>query len=140
MGDPEQELVQAMASVGINPNHFALRRYMGDMALFTAPQVAESCYAELKEALTRAGVKLNEDKCTAWTTYGKPPETQKAQALWGNARDHRGFVVCGFPATCEDPASEAALAFPTGDPNYVEAVLETRKKATEELTRRIVHL
>ena len=70
----------------------------------------------------------------------KPPDTQKARALWGNARDHRGFVVCGFPATCEDPAAEATLAFPIGDPNYVEAFLETRKKATEELTRRIVHL
>ena len=110
------------------------------MTLITAPQIAERCYAELKEALTRAGMKLNEDKCTAWATDGKPPETQKARALWGNARDHRGFVVCGFPATCEDPASEAALAFPIGDPNYVEAFLEARKKATEELTRRIVHL
>ena len=98
------------------------------MTLITAPQIAERCYAELKEALTRAGMKLNEDKCTAWTTDGKPPETQKARALWGNARDHRGFVVCGFPATCEDPASEAALAFPIGDPNYVEAFLEARKK------------
>ena len=37
-------------------------------------------------------------------------------------------MVCGFPATCEDPAAEATLAFPIGDPNYVEAFLETRKK------------
>ena len=99
---------------------------MDDMTLITAPQIAERCYAELKEAQTRAGMKLSEDKCTAWTTDGKPRETPKARALWGNARDHRGFVVCGFPATCEDPASEAALAFPIGDPNYVEAFLEAR--------------
>ena len=48
---------------------------MDDMTLITAPQIAERCYAELKEALTRAGMKLNEEKCTAWTTDGKPPET-----------------------------------------------------------------
>ena len=100
---------------------------MDDMALITAPRIAERCYAELNEALTRAGMTLNEDTCTAWTTDGRPPVTPKARALWGNARDHRGFVVCGFPATCEDPASEAALAFPIGDPSYVEAFLEARK-------------
>ena len=81
MGDPEQDFVQAVANVGINPDHFALRRYMGDMTLITAPQVAERCYAELKEARARAGMKLNEDKRTAWTTDGKPPDTQKARAL-----------------------------------------------------------
>ena len=140
MGDPEHEFFQAVASERINPNHFALRRYMDDMTLVTAPHVAERCYAELKEALARSGVKLSEDKRTAWATDGKPPAAQEARALWESARDHRGFVVCGLLATCEDPASEAALAVPIGDPNYVEASLETRKKATEELTRRIAHL
>ena len=73
---------------------------------------------------------------TGWN----PPDTQKARALWENARDHRALVVCGFPATCEDPAAEAALAFPIGDPTYVEASLEARNRFTEELTRRIVNL
>ena len=81
MGDPEQEFLQAMATVGINLNHYALRRYMDDMTLTTAPHVAERCYAELKEALTRARVRLSEDKCTAWAKDEKP-DTQKARVLW----------------------------------------------------------
>ena len=99
---------------------------MDDMTLVATPHKA--CYSELKEALARARMKLSEDKCTAWATDGRPPTTQKARTLWENARDHRGFVVCGFPATCEDPAAEAALAFPIGDPCYVEAFLEARKR------------
>ena len=85
-------------------------------------------------------MKLDEDKFTAWTIDGNPPETQLARTLWDNAGGHRGFIVCGFPATCEDPAAEAALAFPIGDPNFVEAFLEKSKRATEELTKRIVHM
>ena len=68
------------------------------------------------------------------------PATQKARILWGNARGHRGFVACGFPATCEDPVAEAALAFPIGDPTYVDAFLQARTRSTEELARRIVHV
>ena len=84
-------------------------------------------------------MKLNEDKCTAWTTDGRPPESQVAKSLCDNASDHGGFVVCGFPATCEDPVAEATLAFPIGDHNFAERFLGERKKATEELTKRIVH-
>jgi hypothetical protein len=69
-------------------------------------------------------MKLNEDKCTAWTTDGRPPETHMARTLWDNAGDHGGFVVCGFPATCDDPVAEAALAFPIGNPSFVEKFLE----------------
>ena len=128
MGDPELEFFAALAQAYVNPNHYALRRYMDDITLIAAPQVADKCYSELKAALTRAGMKLNEDKCTAWTTDGKPPESQQARTLWENAKDHRGFVVCGFPATCEDPAAEAALAFPIGNPNFAEAFLDKEKK------------
>ena len=42
MGDPEQEFVQAMARNGINPNNFALRSYMGDLALIAAPEWQEA--------------------------------------------------------------------------------------------------
>ena len=140
MGDPEQEFFTEMAQTGTNPNHFSLRRYMDDITLITAPHIADKCYSALKEALIRAGMKLNEDKCTAWTTDGRPPEDQVSRTLWENAVDHGGFVVCGFPATCEDPAAEAALAFPIGNPNYVEEFLEKRKRAIEELTKRIVNL
>ena len=73
MGDPEQEFFTAMAQAGADPNQFALRRYMDDITLITAPRIADKSYEELKEALTRAGMKLNEEKCTAWTTDGRPP-------------------------------------------------------------------
>ena len=72
-------------------------------------------------------MKLNEDKCTAWTTDGRPPETHMARTLWDNAGDHGGFVVCGFPATCDDPAAEATLAFPIENPNFVEKFLEKKE-------------
>ena len=127
MGDPEHDFFQNLAYAGMGPTHFALRRYMDDMTLITAPQVAERCYETLKEALAAAGMKLNEDTFTDWTTDGKPPETENARTLWDNAQDHRGFVVCGFPATCENPAAEATLAFPIGDTQFVDAFLETRK-------------
>ena len=58
----------------------------------------------------------------------------------GKRGGHRGFVVCGFPATCDDPAAEVALAFPIGDPNFVEAFLDKRMRAIEELTQRTVHM
>ena len=51
--------------------------------------------------------------------HGRPtvtPLTQTVRTLWDNARGHRGVVACGFPATCEDPAAEAALAFPLATP------------------------
>ena len=70
MGDPEEEFFQAMARPGVIPNNFALKRYMGDVTLVAAPREADNCYTELRDALTRAGVKLNEDKCTAWATDG----------------------------------------------------------------------
>ena len=37
MGDPEQEFFTAMAQAGVDPNHFALRRYMDDITLISAP-------------------------------------------------------------------------------------------------------
>jgi hypothetical protein len=49
-----------------------------------------------------------------------------------------GMVARRVPG--EDPAAEAALAFTIGDPNFVEAFLEKRTRATEELTKRIVHM
>ena len=55
MGDPEHDFFQNLAYAGMDPTHFALRRYMGDMTLITAPQVAERCCEALKEALTKAG-------------------------------------------------------------------------------------
>ena len=79
MGDPEHEFFQNIAFAGTNPTHLALRRCMGGMTLIATPQVAEQCCAELKEALTKAGLKLNEDKCTAWTTDGKPQIPQKSE-------------------------------------------------------------
>ena len=82
-------------------------------------------------------MKLNDDKCTAWATDGKSPETHLARTLWENAGDHGGFVVCGFPATCDDPAAEAALAFPIGNPNFVEKFLAKRTMATEVLTKQL---
>ena len=103
-GDPEQEFFMALAQAGVSPNHFALRRYMGDITLIPAPHVADKCYSELNEALIRAGMKLSEDNCTAWTTGGRPPEEQLARTLWGSEGERGGFVVCGFPATCDDPA------------------------------------
>ena len=72
IGDPEEEFFQAMARAGINPNNFALQRYMDDMTLAAAPTDAEKCYTELRDALTRAGVMLNEDKRAAWATDGDP--------------------------------------------------------------------
>jgi hypothetical protein len=78
MGDPEQEFFTAMAHAGVEPKHFALRRYMDDITLIAAPQYADKVYEELKDSLTRAGMKLNEDKCTAWATDGRPPESQVA--------------------------------------------------------------
>ena len=40
-----------MPNAYINPNRFALRRYTGDVTLIAAPQIADRCYSELKEAL-----------------------------------------------------------------------------------------
>ena len=37
MGDPEQEFFIAMAQAGVDPNHFALRRYMDEITLISAP-------------------------------------------------------------------------------------------------------
>ena len=73
MGDPEEELFQAMTRAGINTNNFALKRYMSDMTLIAAPREAETCYTDLRDALTWARMKLNEDRCTAWATDGYPP-------------------------------------------------------------------
>ena len=75
IGDPEEELFQALAGAGTNPNNFSLERYMGDIPLIVAPMVAEECYTELRDALTKAGVKLNEDKRTTWAADGNPHDT-----------------------------------------------------------------
>ena len=113
MGDPEHDFFQNLAYAGMDPTYFALRRYMDDMTLITTPQAAERCYEALTEALTKAGMKLSEDKFTAWTTDGKPPDTQEARTLLRpfdpnseegdnilfNELDWRAMVKMGLPQT-----------------------------------------
>ena len=45
----------------------------------------------------------------AGTTDGEPPDTW---AMCNQAKGHKGFIVCGFPATFENRESEAPMAFP----------------------------
>ena len=45
-----------------------------------------------------------------------------------------------LPNHMREPRAEATLAFPIGDTQFVDAFLETRKQATEELINRIVRM
>ena len=104
---------------------------MGDISLIVAPEIADTCFEYLSKALTEGGVKLNQDKCTAWVNNGEIPETRITRNLWNQAKDHRGFIVCGFPATYDDPAKEASIAYPIGSEEFIRSFLEARKKASK---------
>ena len=113
---------------------------MDDITRIVAPEAAETCFDALSHALTEAGMKLSEDKCTAWTTDGRPPDTPRVRALWSQAKDHRGLIVCGFPATFEAPETEAPLAFPIGNPDYIKDFLAARKHNLEFIFKRITFM
>jgi hypothetical protein len=109
-----------------------IRRYMGDISLIVAPEIADQCFEYLCKALTEGGMKLNQDKCTAWVSNGEIPETPITRNLWNQAKDHRVLIVCGFPATYDDPAKEASIAYPIGSEEFVQSFLEARKKASKK--------
>ena len=109
MASPEDEFFRRVAETKVNPKSV--------ITLIVAPESADTCFEALSQALTEAGMKLNVDKCIAWTTDGHPPDTPRARALWNQAKDHRGFIACGFPATFEHPEFAAPLAFPMGSPD-----------------------
>jgi hypothetical protein len=62
---------------------------------------------------------------------GETPVTPITRDLWNQAKDHRGFIVCGFPATHDDPAKEANIAYPVGSEDFIHNFLEARKMASE---------
>ena len=72
-------------------------------------------------------MKLNQDKCTTWVSDGEIPETPITRNLWSQAKDHRGFIVCGFPATYDDPTKEANIAYPIGNEEFTQNFLDARK-------------
>ena len=87
-------------------------RYLDDITLICPPEIADETYHVLRQVLTEDGMLLNEDKCIAFTSDGSPPTQETTKELWENSKDHRGFIVCGFPSTYEDQAAEAPVAFP----------------------------
>ena len=112
-----------------------IRRYMDDISLIVAPEIADRCFEYLSKALTEGGMKFNQDKCTAWISNGETPETPITRDLWNQAKDHRGFIVCGFPATYDDPAKEASIAYPIGSEEFIKSFLEARKKSLQQIMK-----
>ena len=95
----------------------------GGHIAYSRPEIAGQCFSHLSKALTEGGMKLNQDKCTAWISNGETPETPITRDLWNQAKDHRGFIVCGFPAAYDDPAEEASIAYPIGSEEFVKSFL-----------------
>ena len=58
--------------------------------------------------------------------------------LWSQAKDHRGFIVCGFPATFENPTAEAATPAPIGVENFIRDFLEVRKEMLIDTLKKCV--
>ena len=53
-----------------------IMRYMDDITLVTSSELADLAFLTIKEVLEEAGMLLNMDKCTAWTTDGVTPKTR----------------------------------------------------------------
>ena len=71
---------------------------MDDISLIVAPEIADKCFEYLSKALTEGGLKLNQDKCTAWVSNGEIPETPITRDLCNQAKDHMGIhSVRGSP-------------------------------------------
>ena len=58
-----------------------IRRYMDDISLIVAPDVADQCFKYFSKALTEGGMKLNQDTCTAWVSNGEILETPLTRNL-----------------------------------------------------------
>ena len=106
---------------------------MDDMTLIVAPESADKCVEALSHTLTEAGMKLNEDKCTAWTTDDNPPDAPRALTLWSQAKDHKGLHRVRLPRELRNPDFEAPLAIPAGNPEYIDDFLKTRKDNLDNL-------
>ena len=88
MANPEEDFYRSIAEAQVNPKPVFLNRYTDDITLIAAPEAADKCFEALRQALTEAGMLLNEATRTAWTTDGNPPETPRAYALWNQAKGH----------------------------------------------------
>jgi hypothetical protein len=113
-------------------------RYMDDITIVTSDELADLAFLTIEESLEEAGMLLNVDKCTAWTSNGVTPKDPMTKQLWEQARDHRGFIVCGFPATFENPVKEAATPATIGDEEFIRDFLENRKEALMDTLRKCV--
>ena len=106
MASPEDDFYRLIANAQMNPKSVYLNRYMDDMTLIVAPESADTCFEALSHTLAEAGTKLDEDKRTAWATDGSPLDTPRAQALWDQAKDQRGFIAGDFPQRSKTPSQK----------------------------------
>ena len=72
MASPEDEFSRRFAEAKVNPKSVHLKN-MDEVTLIVAPESADACFEALSQALT--------------APCGTRP------------MGHRGFIVCGFPAT-----------------------------------------
>ena len=113
---------------------------MGGISLIVAPEVADQYFEHLSKALTEGGMKLNQDKCTAWVSNGEIPEAPLTRNLWNQAKDHRGFIVRGFPATYDDPTKEANIAYPIGSEEFTGSFLEARTSSRQTIMKHTLRI
>ena len=85
-------------------------------------------------------MKLSQDKCTAWVSNGEIPDAPITRNFWNQAKDHRGFIVCGFPATYDDPAKEANTAYPIGREEFTKSFLEARAGCLQTIMRNTLRI
>ena len=94
---PGKDFYRHIAAMAVSHIAIYLKRYMGDITLVVAPDVEDKCSAALRDTLTEAGMSLNENKCTAWTTGGGPPDTPLARTLWVRQKTTEVVVCAGSP-------------------------------------------
>jgi hypothetical protein len=115
-----------------------IMRYMDEITIATSAELADLAFITVKKSL---------DGCKHAPQYGHVhgmnvgwgnPKGPTTRQLWEQFQDHRGFVVCGLPATFVDPTTEAATPFPCGGEEFIKEFLEARKGALIETLNKCV--
>jgi hypothetical protein len=67
---------------------------------------------------------------------GRPPRHRSRETSGAKLKTTEdSFIVCGFPATYDDPTKEAIIAYPIGSEELIKSFLEARKKSLQPIMK-----
>ena len=129
---------EVVARTGVEAKEaIVLFDYWDDLTLVSEERSPEDAIRAVEAALARARLVVNQMKGTVWTSTGLRPDTERAGAMWDNAKDLEGFVLAGCPGTCDDQSSQVPTPIPVGNACHIERFLQKRARVIRELPQHV---